>query len=190
MHSCACFSKSRRTRNDAPGLFDRAHYLRPWRKKGRRAVGTDAPDSPDPLFATLARGGSLSLREGVPVLDRRPRYLRHLRDAGRSVCERQGRSGQTGGSVCERECRSRVAGPIIYGTSARRLSQFARGSAGPGSLAPLFTILVRGGSLSLREVAPVRQDGSLSLREGVPVLGRRPHYLRHLREAGRSVCER
>ena len=130
------------------------------------------------------------MREGVPVLGRRPHYLRHLHEAGRSVCERQCRSGEAGGSVCERECRSWAAGPIIYGASARRLSQFARGSAGPGSPAPLFTALARGGSLSLREAGPVRRGGSLSLREAVPALGRRTHYLRHFREAVVSVCER
>ena len=49
--------------------------------------------------------------------------------------------GEAGRSVCGRECRSWVAGPIIYGASARRLSQFARGSAGPGSPVPLFMAL-------------------------------------------------
>ena len=192
---------------------------------GRRTVffcrfttGSADPGSPDPCFpalpagnglssreplpllgrrslrardtAPVRRGGWLSSREGEPVLGRRPQYLRPLREAGRSVREREGRSW--------------VAGPSIHGSSARRVAQFARGSAGPGSPDPLFTALARGGSLSLREAVPVRQDGSpslreavpirqdgsLSLREGVPVLGRRPHYLRHLREAGRSVCER
>jgi len=115
--------------------------------------------------APVRRDGSLSLREGVLVPGRRPHYLRHLREAGRPVCERQCQSGRTGRSVCERECRSCVAGPIIYGTCARRVTQFARGSAGParrvaqfargsagpGPPAPLFTALPQGGSLSLRE---------------------------------------
>ena len=83
------------------------------------------------------------------------------------------------------------------------MAQFARGRAGPGSPAPLFTALARGGSLSLREAVPVRQDGSpslreavpirqdgsLSLREGVPVLGHRTHYLRRFRKAVVSVRE-
>ncbi len=160
--------------------------------------------SPQVVVQPSRKNASLSLREGVLVLGRRSHYLRHLCEAARPVCERQRRSGQTGRSVSERECRSWVAGPIIYGTCARRVAQFARGradpagrvaqfargSAAPGSPAPLFTASPRGGSLSLREAAPVRRAGSLSLREGALVLGRRPHYLRHFRKAGRSVCER
>ena len=106
-----------------------------------------------------------------------------MRVANRSVCERQRGSGRTGRSVCERECRCWVAGPIIYGTCARRLAQFARGSANParraaqfargsispGSPAPLFTALARDGSLSLREAAPIRPHGSLSLRDPIRV---------------------
>ena len=103
------------------------------------------------MFMTLARGGSLSLREGVPALGLRTDYLRHFREAGRSVRERQ--------------CWSCVARPIIYDTSARRLSQFARGSTGPASPAPLFATLPR--------------DGCLSSREAVLVGCRPPHYLRH-----------
>ena len=79
---------------------------------------------------TLARDASLSLREAVPALGLRTDYLRHFREAGRSVRERQ--------------CSSWVAGPFIYVTSARRLSPFARGSAGPASPAPLFTALLGG----------------------------------------------
>ena len=97
--------------------------------------------------------------------------------------------GEAGRSVCGRECRSWVAGPIIYRTSARRVAQFARGSAGPGSPAPLFTALARGGALSLREAGPAPPDGWLSLREGVPVLGHRTHYLRRFRKAVVSVRE-
>ena len=111
------------------------------RRVAQFARGRAGPGSPAPVFTALRRGGSISLREGVPGLGRRTHYLRHLREAGRSVCERQCRSGEAGRSVCERECRSWVAGPIIYGASARRLSQFARGSAGPGSPVPLFTAL-------------------------------------------------
>ena len=55
---------------------------------------------------TLARDASLSLREGVPALGLRTDYLKHFREAGRSVRERQ--------------CWPRVARPIIYDTSARR----------------------------------------------------------------------
>jgi len=151
------------------------------RRVAQFAGGSAGPGSPDPLFTALRRGGSLSLREGVPVLGRRPHYFRQLREAGRSVCERQALRHQTGGSVCERECRSWVAGPIIYGNCARRgaqfargrpcatrrVAQFARGSAGPGSPDPLFTALPQG--------------GCLSSRGAVPVLGRRSHYLRHFR---------
>ena len=42
------------------------------------ARGSAGPGSPDPLFTALARGGSLSLREAVPALGPRPRYLRHF----------------------------------------------------------------------------------------------------------------
>ena len=144
-------------REGVPVLGRRPHYLRhlrvaqfvrgragPARRVAQFARGSAGPGSPDPLFAVLPRGGCLSSREAVPVLGRRPHYLRHLHEAGRSVCERQCRSGGAGRSVCERQCRPWVAGPIIYGTSARPLSQFARGSAGPWSPAPLFTALRRG----------------------------------------------
>ena len=131
-------------REGVPVLGRRTRSLRHFREAvvsvRERQCG---PGSPAPLFTTLPQGaspslreaapirpdGSLSLREGVPGLGRRPHYLRHLREAGRSVCERQRRSGETGRSVCERECWSWAAGPIIYGTSARRVAQFARGSA-------------------------------------------------------------
>ena len=53
----------------------------------------------------VRRGGSLSLREAVSALGRRTYYLRHFREAVVSVCERQ--------------CRPLVPGPIIYGTSTR-----------------------------------------------------------------------
>ena len=156
----------------------------------RFTTGSADPGSPDPCFpalpagnglssreplpllgrrslrardtAPVRRGGWLSSREGEPVLGRQPHYLRPLREAGRSVRER--------------ECRSWVAGPGIYGTSARRVARFARGGAGPGAPDPFLTALRRG--------------GSLSLREGVPALGRRTHYLRHFREAVVSVRER
>ena len=84
---------------------------------------------------------------------------------------------------------TRVANGLIkHVTSARRVAPFARGSAGPGSPAPLFTALARGGSLSLREAVPVRRGGSLSLREAVPALGPRPHYLRHFDEGPAGVA--
>ena len=70
------------------------------------------------------------------------------------------------------ECRPWASGPIIYDTSARRVAQFARGSAGPASPAPLFTALPR--------------DGCLSSREAVLVGRRPPHYFRHFWE-GRGV---
>ena len=182
------------------------------------ARGSAGPWPPAPLFTTHARSkslsvreaapvrpdGSLSLREGVLRPGHRPHYLQHLREAGRPVCERQHQSGRTRRSVCERQCWPMVADPNIYGTCtrrpaqfprgsadpARRVPQFARGSVGPWSPTRLFSSLSRAGSLSLREAAPVRGDGSLSLREGVLVRGRRPHYLRHLRVAPRSLCER
>ena len=89
--------------------------------------GSAGPVSHAPLFTSLPRGGCLSSREAVLVLRRPPHYLRHFREAVVSVRERQ--------------CWSCVARPIIYDTSAGRLSQFARGSAGPGPPAPLFTSL-------------------------------------------------
>ena len=123
------------------------------RRVAQFARGSAGPGPPAPLFTTLPRGGSLSSREAVLVLCHPPHYLRHFREAGRSVRERQ--------------CWSCVARPIIYDTSARRVAQFARGSAGPASPAPLFTTLPRGGCLSSREAALV--------------LCRPPHYLRHFR---------
>ena len=61
---------------------------------------------------------------------------------------------------------------LVYDTRARRVAQFARGSAGPGPPDRLFKTLPRGGSLSSREavLAPRRP----------------PHYLRHFREAGQA----
>ena len=153
--------------------FSANPVLRPFGARG--AGGAVEGEDRNPLHyngvsSPVRPDGSLSLREGVPLPGRRPHYLRHLREAGRPVCERQCQSGRTGRSVCERECRSWVARPNIYDTCARRVAQFARGSAGParrvaqfargsagpGSPAPLFTALARGGSLSLREAAPVR----------------------------------
>ena len=40
--------------------------------------------------------------------------------------------GDPASPACERQCKFWVAWPIIYGTSATRAAQFARGSADPG----------------------------------------------------------
>ena len=51
----------------------------PARRVAPFARGSAGPGPPDPLFATLPRGGCLSSREAGPALGRRPRYLRHFR---------------------------------------------------------------------------------------------------------------
>ena len=120
--------------------FSANPVLRPFGARG--AGGAVGGEDRNPLHyngvsSPVRQDGSLSLREGVLLRGRRPRYLRHLRETGRSACER--------------ECRVRRAGPVIYGTCARRVAQFARGSAGWDAPAPLFTTLARDESLSLRE---------------------------------------
>ena len=143
----------------APGTWRLPQFARasadPARRVPHFARGSAGPWPPTPLFTALARGdslslraaapvrgdGSLSLREGALGHGRRPHYLRHLREAGRSVRERQRRSGEAGRSVCEREPSSMVADPIICGISARRVTQFARGSTAPWPPTPLFTTL-------------------------------------------------
>ena len=108
-------------------------------EESRAAPGDPRPPRPSPgrqrtdktrHFRAIRRHFFESVENSGDPGRQRTDKTRHFREAGRSVCER--------------ECRSWVAGPIIYGTSARPLSQFARGSAGPWSPAPLFTALRRG----------------------------------------------
>ena len=68
-----CRACARRVAQFAGGRAGPARRVAPF------ARGSAGPGSPDPLFATLPRGGCLSSREAVPVLGRRPRYLRHFR---------------------------------------------------------------------------------------------------------------
>ena len=138
-------------------------------KESRAAPGDPRPPRPSPgrqrtdktrHFRTMRWRFFESVENSGDPGRQRTDKTRHFREAGRSVCER--------------ECRSWVAGPIIYGTCTRRVAQFARGSAGPGSPDPLFTALPRG--------------RCLSLREAVPALGPRPHYLRHFDEGPAGVA--
>ena len=140
-------------------------------KESRAAPGDPRPPRPSPgrqrtdktrHFRAMRRHFFESVENSGDPGRQRTDKTRHFREAGRSVCER--------------ECRSWVAGPIIYGTCTRRVAQFARGSAGPGSPDPLFTALPRG--------------RCLSLREAVPALGPRPHYLRHFGEGPAVVANR
>ena len=109
-------------------------------------------------------------------------------DPGRQRTDQTRHFREAGRSVCERECRSGVAGPIIYGTCTRRVAQFARGSAGPaGRVAQFARGSVGPGSPDLLFTALPR-GRCLSLREAVPALGPRPHYLRHFGEGPAGVA--
>ena len=91
--------------------------------------------APDLQFISLLRAGSSSSRDTRPTSRRPTYYLRHFREAGRLVRERQHPF--------------RDARPIIYVTSGRRAAQFARGRAKVVTHDLLFTSLLRAGSLLL-----------------------------------------
>ena len=116
--------------------------------------------APDLQFISLLRAGSSSSRDTRPTSRRPTYYLRHFREAGRLVRERQHPF--------------RDARPIIYVTSRRRVAQFARDSANFVTPDRLFTSL-RGGGLP-------------SSREAGPKSSHMTYYLRHFCERGRCSC--
>ena len=96
--------------------------------------------APDLQFISLLRAGSSSSRDTRPTSRRPTYYLRHFREAGRLVRERQHPF--------------RDARRITYVTSRRRVARFARDSANFVTPDRLFTSLRGGGLPSSREAGP------------------------------------
>ena len=92
------------------------------------------------LFTSLLGGGSSSSRDTRPTSRRPTYYLRHFREAGRLVRERRHPF--------------RDARPIIYVTSRRRVTQFARDSANFVTPDPFFPSLLRGRRAMSRKKMP------------------------------------